>query len=75
MQYSLPFDRKYMLTIKEAAVYFGIGQKKMRVLAEANEGSYALYSGNRYLICRPAFEKYLEGLMRNEEEEPETVEE
>ncbi len=32
-------------------------------------------NGNRYLICRPAFEKYLEGLMKNEEEELETAEE
>ncbi len=75
MQDTLPFDQKYMLTLKEAAAYFGIGQKKMRILAEENEGNYALYSGNRYLICRPAFEKYLEGLMKNEEEEPEAVEE
>ncbi len=58
-----------MLTLKEAALYFGIGQKKMRRIAEDNIGNYALYYGNRYLICRPAFEKYLEGLMKKEEEE------
>ncbi len=73
MQQSLPLDQKYMLTLKEAAAYFGIGEKKMRILAEENEGNYALYFGNRYLICRLAFEKYLEGLMKNEEEEQETV--
>ncbi len=68
MQQSLPLNQKYMLTIKEATAYFGIGEKKMAILAEENEGNYALYYGNRYLICRPAFEKYLEGLMKNEEE-------
>ncbi len=52
MQQSLPLDQKYMLTIKEATAYFGIGEKKMAILAEENEGNYALYFGNRYLICR-----------------------
>ena len=28
MQQSLPLDQKYMLTLKEAAAYFGIGHKK-----------------------------------------------
>ncbi len=69
MQDTLPLDQKYMLTLKEAALYFGIGQKKMRRIAEDNIGNYALYYGNRYLICRPAFEKYLEGLMKNEDDE------
>lgn len=73
MQDTLPLDQKYMLTLKEAALYFGIGQKKIRRIAEDNIGNYALYYGNRYLICRPAFEKYLEGLMKNEEEEQETL--
>ncbi len=67
MQDTLPLDQKYMLTLKEATAYFGIGQKKMRRIAEDNSGNYVLYFGNRYLICRPAFEKYLEGLMKNEE--------
>ncbi len=71
MQDTLPLDQKYMLTLKEAALYFGIGQKKMRRIAEDNIGNYALYYGNRYLICRPAFENYLEGLMKNEDEEVE----
>ncbi len=69
MQDTLPLDQKYMLTLKEAAFYFGIGQKKMRRIAEGNSGNYALYFGNRYLICRPAFEKYLERLMKNEDDE------
>ncbi len=67
MQQSLPLDQKYMLTLKEAAAYFGIGHKKMSLLASLNEGNYTMRNGNRYLICRPAFEKYLEGLMNEEE--------
>lgn len=31
---------KYMLTIREASVYFGIGIKQLRQMAENNEGCY-----------------------------------
>lgn len=51
-------SEKFMLTIREANIYFGIGEKKMRRLAEDNEGSFALFSGNRYLIIRPLMEQY-----------------
>jgi excisionase len=47
----------------------------MRRLAETNEGSFALYSGNRYLICRPRFEEYLLKLMENTSEAAEALEE
>lgn len=42
----MPICEKYMLTIKEAAEYFNIGIKKMRRLAEDNEGEFAVYMGN-----------------------------
>mgnify|MGYP002510502814 CR=1 FL=1 len=57
---SVPVSEKYMLTIKEAAEYFSIGTKKMRRLAEDNLGRFAVYSGNRYLIIRTKFEKFVE---------------
>ena len=41
---------KYMLTIKEASVYFGIGIKQLRRMAENNDGSYSLKFGNRFMI-------------------------
>ena len=50
---------KYMLTIKEASVYFGIGIKQLRRMAENNDG-------NRFMICRPRFEMYLNDLMSKE---------
>lgn len=56
---NVPIGEKYMLTIKEAAAYFNIGIKKMRRLAEDNLGSFAVYSGNRYLIIRSKFETFL----------------
>lgn len=57
---SMQVSEKYTLTIKEAAEYFNIGVKKMRRLAENNLGRFAVYSGNRYLIIRTKFEKFIE---------------
>ena len=42
-----------------------IGIKKMRRMAEDNEGGFALFLGNRYIICRPKFEEYLLKVMAN----------
>lgn len=55
----LPLCEKYTLSIKESAVYFNIGIKKMRRLAEENLGLFAVVSGNKYLIIRTKFEEYL----------------
>lgn len=57
---TMPVSEKYMLTIREASVYFNIGVKKMRRLAEDNTGRFAVFSGNRYLIIRAKFEKFVE---------------
>ena len=57
---TMPVCEKYMLTIREASVYFNIGVKKMRRLAEGNTGRFAVFSGNRYLIIRTKFEKFVE---------------
>ena len=63
--YEILIQEKYMLSIKEAGFYFNIVIKKIRRLAEVNEGNFALYNGNRYLICRHKFEEYLLELMKN----------
>ena len=57
---AVPMSEKYMLSIKEAAVYFNIGVKKMRRLAEENLGRFSVLSGNRYLINRTKFEQFLD---------------
>lgn len=57
---TVPVSEKYMLTIREASVYFNIGIKKMRRLAEDNAGRFAIFSGNRYFIIRQKFEKFVE---------------
>lgn len=64
-------SEKYMLTIKEASEYFNIGIKKMRRLAEDNEGEFAIYMGNRYLVIRGRFEQYIVNLSRGGEDEEE----
>ena len=55
----IPYNERFTLSIKEAASYFHIGIKKMRLLAENNLGVFAVISGNRYLIIRTKFEEYL----------------
>ena len=55
----ITLGEKYMLTIREASIYFNIGVKKIRRLAEDNLGVFSIYSGNRYLIIRPKFEEQL----------------
>ena len=57
---NIPINEKYMLSIREASDYFGIGIKKMRRLAEDNLGGFAVFSGNRYLINRTKFERFIE---------------
>ncbi len=56
---NISLNEKYTLTIKEAAVYFNIGEKRMRRIAEENTDSFAVFSGNRYLIVRTKFEEFL----------------
>ena len=65
----IPVQEKYALTIREASEYFSIGIKKMRRLAEDNLGRFAIYSGNRYLIIRTKFEKYIDSLINGESED------
>ena len=61
---NIPISEKYMLTIYEASV--NIGVKKLRRMAENNEGRFAFYMGNRYLIVRTKFENYIEQLIMDE---------
>ena len=56
---AVPIGEKFMLTIKEAAPYYNIGQKKLRRMPEDNLGVFSVYSGNRYLIIRPKFEEFI----------------
>ena len=62
---SIPINEKYILSIREASDYFGIGIKNIRRLAENNTNKFALSFGNRYLIVRYLFEEYTKECLNN----------
>lgn len=54
---TVPIWEKYLLTIEEAAVYFGIGEKRLRELAAMDmKREFMIDNGNRTLIKRKRFE-------------------
>jgi len=55
----VPIGEKYTLTLREASVYFGIGEKKIRRLVEDYDGVFSVRNGNRFLVIRPKFEQFL----------------
>ena len=56
----IPYWEKYMLTLREAAEYFHIGEKKMRQIVDENmDANFLMTSGNRVMIKRKLFEEYL----------------
>lgn len=58
----VPVWEKYMLTVEEATKYFGIGEKKIRMLVAENVGSAYCFSvqiGAKTLINRKKFEDFL----------------
>lgn len=57
---TVPIWEKSNLTIPEAAEYFGIGINKLRELAGDDSCPYVLRVGNKRLIKRVPFEKFLE---------------
>ena len=57
----IPYWEKYMLTLREAAEYFHIGEKKMRQIVDENmDANFLLESGNRIMIKRKLFEEFLD---------------
>ncbi len=57
----VPLWEKYILTIQEAAEHFHIGEKKLRKLVEERtDADYLIMNGNRVMIKRKLFEKYLD---------------
>lgn len=57
----IPYREKYMLTLREAAEYFHIGEKKMRQIVDDNpDANFVLENGNRIMIKRKLFEEYLD---------------
>lgn len=56
----LPLNQRFTLTLKEASLYFHIGEKKLRQLAnEHTEEKFLVFNGRKVLIIREQFEKFL----------------
>ena len=57
----VPIWEKYTLTIREAAEYFHIGEKRMRRIVDENMGAaFILCNGNRVMIKRKLFEQFID---------------
>ncbi|MFQ9255268.1 MAG: excisionase [Faecalibacillus intestinalis] len=58
----IPVWEKYTLTIEEASRYFTIGQNKLRRLVEEKNrhGDWYVMNGNRILIKKKQFEKFMD---------------
>jgi hypothetical protein len=57
----VPVSERYTLSIEEAAVYYGIGQKRLRYLiADDPTADYLIAVGNRTRFKRRKFEEYLD---------------
>ena len=56
----VPIWEKANLTVREAAVYFGIGEKKIRDLCNTTDCDFVLWVGNKELIKRRRMEEYLD---------------
>lgn len=51
---------KYALTVAEAAVYFGIGEKKLRsMITDYSHKGLFIQNGVKYMIKRQKFEAFL----------------
>ena len=56
----IPVWRRYTLTIEEAARYYHIGEGKLRTLIDTPNEDFYVMNGNRALIKREKFERYLD---------------
>ena len=56
----VPVWEKFALTVNEAAVYFNIGEKKIRKLVDDNRSDgFVIQNGVKVLINRRKFEEFL----------------
>lgn len=58
-KFDIPVWEKMTLTPEEAAAYSNIGVNKIRSMADEPQCSFVVFVGNRKLIKRKEFEKYI----------------
>lgn len=56
----VPIWEKSNLTLEETAAYSGIGINKLREISNDERCPFVLWVGNKRLIKRKAFDKYIE---------------
>lgn len=56
----IPIWEKAALTVEEASAYSGIGVNKLYDLTKTSNCSFVLWVGNKRLIKRRSFEKFIE---------------
>lgn len=59
-RYWIPIWQKELLSVKEAAAYFGIGENKIREMTAGVDNPYVLWVGNKRMIKRKLMESYIE---------------
>ena len=57
---NIPIWEKFALTLEEAAAYSNVGINRIREISNDENCSFVLFVGNKRLIKRKPFEKYLE---------------
>ena len=58
---NIPVWQRYTLSIKETAAYFGVGEKKIRRIVNANPSAdFVLLDGSHVRIKRIKFEHYVD---------------
>lgn len=55
----ISIEHKFNLTIEEAALYFNIGQNKLREMTKESGCDFVLFVGKKTLIKRKKCEQYL----------------
>lgn len=58
----VPIWEKYLLTVKEASIYFNIGENKLyRITNEylGSEYKFVIQNGSRIMVNRKKFEEFL----------------
>jgi len=59
MEENIRINEKFLLTLKEAALYSNIGINRLRDITNQDGCDFVIWSGNKRLIKRKAFEEYL----------------
>ena len=58
---TVPVWEKYALNLREAVQYFGIGERKLQMIADENRDTgIVIYNGVKLLFKRQKFEEWLD---------------